>query len=271
MGRGTAIGWTDHSQNFWRGCTKLSPGCAHCYMYRDQLRYGRDPQVVVRAADATFYAPLRWTDPAMVFTCSWSDFWLEEADAWREEAWDVIRRTPHLTWQILTKRPELIPDRLPADWGDGWPHVWLGVSVEYQRYLARVEALAGIPAAVRFVSAEPLLGPVDLTRHLGLLAPSRRGGPGVSSPGRRAIDWVIVGGESGKLNGGPGEVARPMEPAWALDVVRVGRAADVPVFMKQTGSVLARRWGLRHPHGADAAEWPGEYRVQEFPAGRMVG
>src|SRR5512144_1959834 len=124
MGAWSAIEWTDATYNPWRGCEKVSAGCAHCYMFRDQRRYGRDPGVVVRCADATFYAPLRarsWLElrrGARVFACSWSDWFHEAADAWRDEAWDVLRRREDLTWQILTKRPERIAAQLPGDWGD---------------------------------------------------------------------------------------------------------------------------------------------------------
>jgi hypothetical protein len=122
----SGIEWTGHTQNFWIGCVKVSPGCKSCYMFRDQRRFKLDPTRIRRTTDRMFTAPLRWKVPAMVFTCSWSDFFLEQADAWRDEAWDIIRRTPHLTWQILTKRPENILARLPHDWGMGWHHIWLG-------------------------------------------------------------------------------------------------------------------------------------------------
>src|SRR3990167_8205664 len=108
MAERTAIEWTDATWNPWRGCRKVSPGCASCYMFRDQKRYGRDPSEVVPAANASFTAPLRWhrrySLPVrfLVFTCSWSDFFIEEADRWRPAAWDIIRRTPGLTYQILT-------------------------------------------------------------------------------------------------------------------------------------------------------------------------
>src|SRR5215472_9745754 len=128
MGGATGIEWTDATWNPWMGCRKVSPACAHCYMFSDQRRYGHDPGVI-RRSKTTFDAPLRWpTEEKLVFTCSWSDWFIEDADEWRPEAWEVIRQTPHLTYQILTKRPELIADRLPADWGRGWPNVWLGVS-----------------------------------------------------------------------------------------------------------------------------------------------
>ena len=109
-------------------------------MYRDERRYGRDPSVVVRAARATFEEPLKWErriviqsagvlpEPQYVFTCSLSDFFHEKADAWRGDAWEIIRRTPHLTYQILSKRTDRIRACLPPDWGEGYPNVWLGVS-----------------------------------------------------------------------------------------------------------------------------------------------
>jgi protein gp37 len=164
MGEKTEIAWTEKTYNPWQGCTKMSPGCAHCYMFRDKRRYGQDPLVVVRSKDPTFYAPLRWREPALVFTCSWSDFFHAAADEWRDDAWDVIRRTPHLTYQILTKRQDRILQCLPPDWGPvGWPNVWLGVSVENQHFAdIRIPALLQVPARVRFLSCEPLLGPVDL-------------------------------------------------------------------------------------------------------------
>lgn len=168
-------------------------------MFRDQKRYGRDPEVVVRAAPTTFQSPLKWADPKLVFTCSWSDWFHVAADPWRDEAWDVIRRCPQHVFQILTKRPGRIHRHLPEDWGDGWPNVWLGVSVERAAVLHRVDQLRRIPAALRFISAEPLLGS---------LVPA--GGPRLDLNG---IDWVIVGGESGSRKD-----ARPMHPAWAREV-----------------------------------------------------
>src|SRR3990172_2238186 len=107
VGEKTAIAWTDKTWNPWMGCHKVSAGCKACYMYRDMPRYGKDPTVVQRSK-TTFADPLKWPDPAKVFSCSWSDFWIEEADPWRTEAWSIIRRTPHLTYQILTKRPARI-------------------------------------------------------------------------------------------------------------------------------------------------------------------
>ena len=237
MGKETGIEWTDHTWNPWHGCSKVSPGCAHCYMFRDKKRYGQDPELIVRSARATFNKPLAWKDAALVFTCSWSDFFHEAADAWREDAWDIIRRTPHLTYQILTKRPERIAAHLPADWGEGWPNVWLGTSVENQRWAVRAYQLCEIPASCRFISAEPLLGPVDLTAYEPRLD--------VRNP-LELLDWVIVGGESGPR-------ARPMDIAWARDLRNQCERYGVAFFLKQLGGASNPRAhdeavldGLRH-------------------------
>jgi len=181
-------------------------------MYREQTRYGNDPRIVARAAPATFNAPLKWHEPAKVFTCSWSDFFIEQADDWRSEAWKIIRRTPHLTYQILTKRPENIMARLPAGWGEGWPNVWLGVSVESQEYIGRAEELIEIPCTIRFISYEPALGPVDFYE--------------VFKQGY--IHWLISGGESGYN-------PRPANPQWFADVRDECCACDVAYFHKQNG------------------------------------
>src|SRR5262245_48809217 len=192
----TNIPWTGRTWNPWQGCHKKSPGCKNCYMFSDKRRYGQDPNVVVRSRPPTFNAPQKWQRQAeagdlrrLVFTCSWSDWFIEEADPWRPEAWAIIRACPLLSFQILTKRPERIAEQLPDDWGEGYPNVWLGVSIESNAYVDRADLLRTLPAAVRFVSAEPLLGPLPDLDLAGL-------------------DWLIVGGESGSG-------FRPMDPAWA--------------------------------------------------------
>jgi protein gp37 len=240
MGDTTGIQWTEKTWNPWHGCTKVSAGCDHCYMFRDKARYGQDPEVVTRSK-GTFRAPLSWRDPALVFTCSWSDWFHKAADAWRDEAWDIIRRTPHLTYQILTKRPGRIARHLPDDWGEGYPNVWLGVSVENQDAAFRASQLATIPARVRFVSAEPLLGPVWLSNHV------YREGYVNALP---FIHWVIVGGESGPD-------CRPMEIRWARDLIAQCRAHGVAVFVKQLG-------GWPNKQG-DPETWPQDLRVREMP------
>lgn len=208
MAETTAIAWTEHTWNPWHGCTKISPGCAHCYMFRDKARYGQNPEVVVRSK-TTFNAPKKWKS-GLVFTCSWSDWFHKDADPWRDEAWQIVKNTPHLTYQILTKRPGRMARHLPADWGSGYPNVWLGVSVESQAFVNRVEVLRDTPAQVRFISAEPLLGPLSLAGYLD------------------GIHWVIAGGESG-----PG--CRPMEPDWARMILGDCRTAGAAFFLKQLG------------------------------------
>lgn len=189
---------------------------------------------------------LRWMDLRLVFTCSWSDWFHPAADAWRPEAWAIVRATPHLTYQILTKRPELITERLPPDWGQGYENVWLGVSVENSRFTWRAETLAEIPAVTRFVSAEPLLG--------SLFIAGRRKRP----LELRAIDWVIVGGESGPD-------ARAMDVAWAREIAEACRATGTAFFMKQLGSVVAREAGARDRKGGDWAAFPPDLRRREMP------
>lgn len=182
MAKNSEIQWTNHTWNPWQGCRKISAGCQNCYMYAAKKRYGQDPSNIVRSATGTFNAPLKWNEPARVFVCSWSDFFHEDADQWRDDAWSMMRKTPHLIYLLLTKRAENIKDRLPVDWP--LPNVWLGVTVEHQATARRVDILREIPAPVKFVSAEPLLEPVtlDLT----------------------GISWLIAGCES---NGGrPGRL-----------------------------------------------------------------
>lgn len=231
MAEKSNIGWTQATWNPFYGCTKVSPGCAHCYMFRDMKRYGRDPETVTRSK-TTFSDPLKWRDSRLIFTCSWSDWFHADADAWRPEAWDIIRRTPHHTYQVLTKRPERIADHLPADWGNGWPNVWLGTSVENQRWTPRIAKLLQVPAHVHFISGEPLLGSVILVAW----CPScQRPLLGSSSPtcgtchgATTRLDWVIAGGESGVDH-------RPMQLDWARSLRDQCQAAGIPFFLKQLG------------------------------------
>lgn len=235
MGDRTGITWTDSTWNCWQGCLKVSPGCKQCYMYREKERYGQDPKVVVRSKPATFNAPLKWHDPRKVFTCSWTDFFIEQADEWRGDAWNIIRRTPHLTYQILTKRPENIKDRLPSDWGEGWPNVWLGVSVETPDYNWRIIELSDIPAVIRFVSYEPALAAIDF-------APSMAAG---------WIDWIISGGESGYD-------PRPADMDWFRQVRDDCLKFGVAYFHKQHGGSkkVDGVWGGYLLDGVEWAEFP---------------
>ena len=220
MAEQSLIEWTDSTWNPWHGCIKVSPGCKNCYMYRGKERWGKNPRNVVRSR-TTFDDPLRWTTPRRIFTCSWSDWFIEDADPWREEAWQVVRQSPHHTFQILTKRPERILGALPQDWGTGWPNVWVGVSIETQQFIHRKETLQSIPSSLRFISAEPLLGPIEFGELKG-------------------IHWVITGGESGPK-------ARPMDPAWARSIRKQCAASKVTFFHKQNGGtrIVDGAWGGR--------------------------
>jgi len=287
VGDKTHIQWTGpngHTWNPWQGCDKVSPACDFCYMYRDKKRYGQDPEAVVRSATRTFNAPLRWQREAkaagrvdLVFTCSWSDWFHKDADAWRDDAWAIIRQCPNLIFMVLTKRVNLIETRLPKDWGKGYDNVWLGVSVETQAWAQkRIPKLALIPAKVRFLSVEPQLGPITLFgedaddgkgpagRYVSVLKDSLEMGQYYDDEARPDVDWVIVGGESG----GPDE-SRPFDPEWAKDIVGECDNAGVAVFVKQMGSWWARYHHAKDDAGGDPAEWPEVLRRREWPAGYL--
>lgn len=217
MGDKTGISWTDRTWNPWRGCKMVSPGCANCYMFRDQRRYGFDPTIVTRTKPNIWNKPLKWQKEAveanrrdLIFTCSWSDWFIGTADPWRDEAWDIARKCPNLIFQILTKRPENISSRLPHDWGSGWDNVALGVSVENEDFLGRIDILRQIPSKVRFVSAEPLLGPL-------------------SNINLKGIHWLISGGESGPD-------FREMDLDWVRELRDICKEEGVAFFHKQGSS-----------------------------------
>lgn len=232
MSETTAIEWTEATWNPWMGCTKVSAGCDNCYMFSEQRRYGHDPEVV-RRSKTKFSDPLKWKEPKIIFTCSWSDWFHKDADPWRDEAWDIIRRTPQHTYQILTKRPGRIFRHLPADWGNGYPNVWLGTSVESQDFVSRIGPLVNAPARVRFLSCEPLLGPLSLRWGLWQ-GPWDRTAIHDHLDALRMLDWVIVGGESGPN-------ARPMAIEWARELQAQCAEAGVAFFLKQLGGFPDKR------------------------------
>lgn len=250
MAENSKIEWTESTWNPWHGCIKVSPGCKFCYMYTEKKFYGQNPALVVRSK-TKFNDPLKWVRsgkaPKFCFTCSWSDFFIDTADQWRPEAWEIIRKTPQITYQILTKRPERIAEHLPADWGAGYPNVWLGVSVETPEYLPRFDELLKIPAVIHWGSLEPLLADLgrimkylngDPVFHFGdavnaveaktiaILQKVARGA--YLKAGGRLLDWLVVGGESGPK-------ARPMHPDWARSLRDQCLAAGVAFFFKQWG------------------------------------
>lgn len=229
MGFNSSIEWTTHTFNPWWGCTKVSDGCKFCYAESLSNRYGHKvwgpgkPRRLM--SDNHWQEPLKWNADAAhqglryrVFCASMADVFEERAPAGQlERLWELIRKTPHLDWQLLTKRPERITPNLPEDWGVGYDNVWLGTSIEDERVTHRVDYLVAVPAIVRFLSLEPLIGPLPQLALAG-------------------IDWVIVGGESG-----PG--ARPIDEQWVLDIRFQCRAANVPFFFKQWGGVNKKKLG----------------------------
>ena len=224
MAEHSTIEWTDHTFNPWWGCTKVSPACDHCYAETWAKRTGHDvwgaksPRRFL--SEATWNQPVRWNLAAAragrrmrVFCASMADVfeWGHGLSAARERLWELIERTPHLDWLLLTKRPHLVPRLAP--WSTRWPaHVWVGTTVENQRFaVKRIPYLLDIPCRVRFLSCEPLLGPVDLT------------------PWIDELHWVIAGGESG---GG----ARPTHPGWVRGLREQCVAGRVAFHFKQWGS-----------------------------------
>lgn len=194
MSQETIIAWTDHTFNPWMGCEKVSAGCKNCYAElltknRMGLHLWGSPALTTRqVTKAPWQNVLQWNAAAeregvrrRVFCASLCDVFEdhEVANGTRPRLWNLIRKCTALDWQLLTKRPERIASNLPNDWGpDGWPHVWLGTSVEDMRVAGRVDHLRHIPAVVRFISYEPAIGPLDDLDITG-------------------IDWIIYGGESG--------------------------------------------------------------------------
>jgi protein gp37 len=227
-------------------------------MFRDKERYGQDPTIVSRSK-TTFNDPLKWhkkltgNEPLterLVFANSWSDFFLAEANPeWRKDAWKIIKDTPYLVYQILTKRPENIPEMLPPDWDDGYPNVWLGVSVESPDYLWRIDNLARTPASLRFISFEPLLAEIRLSEHYRQLI-------------HDAFSWSILGGESGNEKGY--YRYRPSEISWYQNLI-YDHPRNTAIFLKQLGTHLAKKMKLKDPHGGDPSEWPEDLRVREMP------
>jgi protein gp37 len=278
MAENSHIEWTDHTFNPWIGCTKVSPGCDHCYAAAWDARWGNGwgPHQRRRTSPANWRKPLAWDRDAAaagtrarVFCASLADVFDNDGaitSGWRGDLWHLIHRTPNLDWLLLTKRPQnlaryLCPEEygnLPP-WGRGWPNVWLGTTVENQTEAERrIPHLLATPAAVRFLSCEPLLGPVNLrklTAKAGVIRPylalvdaldgtcqslEHESRDWFRLPAQ--IDWIICGGESG-----PG--ARPMHPDWARSLRDQCQAAGVPFFFKQWGT-----WGPdtgRLPDGSD--------------------
>jgi len=309
MGAASNIAWTDSTFNPWWGCQRVSEGCQHCYAESFAKRTGHKvwgPEEPRRFfGDKHWAEPRQWNREAVlsgtrrrVFCASMADVFEDrrDLDAPRERLFALIMETPSLDWLLLTKRPQNVMRLVPEDWRHRFPSsVWMGTTAENQeRADERIPVLLQIPAVVRFVSAEPLLGPLSIGRYLPdqehreYLAQSIPAGLDLYDR-QPFVSWVIVGGESGAG-------ARPCALEWVQGVVDECRSAQVATFVKQLGAVVvseqrtapaeimqafkgwrakpplapngeywAWRAGLQHPKGGDPAEWPESLRVREFP------
>jgi protein gp37 len=233
----TSIQWTNETWNPVTGCTRVSAGCDHCYAFaQHDMRHvawkrGRFPTAPaqyhlpfsrVQLLTDRLDDPLHWRKPRRVFVNSMSDLFHEQVpDSYIAQVFSVMQRAERHTFQILTKRPERMA-RLCRDVLPLVPNVWLGTSVEHQAAAdTRIPLLLATPAAVRFLSCEPLLSEVDLSTYL-------------SMDGKRRLDWVIVGGESGPHY-------RPMDLDWARSIREQCRAAGVAFFFKQSSGAKPGR------------------------------
>ncbi len=277
MGENSKIEWTHHTFNPWIGCQKVGSGCDHCYAEAMMdTRLGRvdwGPHASRSRTSAAYWRqPLKWDREAAaagerrrVFCASLADVFDNHGSitsGWRGDLWHLIARTPNLDWMLLTKRPGNIKSMLPDGygapaWGGGWPNVWLGCTVVNQAEANRdIPKLLAVPAAVRFLSMEPLLGPVDIERVYMDVVDCAFG----ETANMHGLDLIIAGGESGRG-------ARAMHPDWVRSLRDQCQAAGVAFFFKQWGewapSTQAAATGnprsgwkclAGHPHIPKAAE-----------------
>ena len=211
----TSIEWTDKSWNPVTGCTKISPGCIHCYAEAITKRFRFPNRFDLTLYPERLQQPLSWKKPSKIFVNSMSDLFHEKVPLdFIQSVFQTIEKTPQHTYQILTKRPERLIELAPDL--EFHKNIWLGVSVESQDYISRIDLLRQVPANVRFLSCEPLLGSLylDLTN----------------------IDWVIVGGESG-------EKYRPINLDWVRDIRDQCRRSKVAFFFKQVGGRTSKAGG----------------------------
>lgn len=261
MGEKTGVGWCDCTYNPWWGCVKVSPGCDICYALDQANDYGRTglwgPASTTHRrimAETTQKNPYIWNKQAIkqgcirrVFSGSMCDICEDHPDVVepRKKFITTIEETTMLRWQLLTKRPENFNRFFP--WQQ-WPsHVGAGCSVENQKYAdKRIPYLLEVPAAYRFLSIEPLLGPVDLSPYL------------------YGLDWLIIGGESDWLS--EKNEAREMKLEWVTSIMEQCKAVGgIPIFMKQMGSVWARAHHAEDQKGEKMSEWPKKFQVQQLP------
>ena len=216
------IGWTDHTWNIARGCTKVDADCKYCYMYRDSFDATRYDPATIRKTKTVFNIPSKVKEPSKIFTSSLTDFYHPECDSFRDAAWDQVRANPQHVYQILTKRPERIAMYTPEDICN-MANVWIGTSVGHQDSIHRVHTLVDCPIPNhKFISFEPLYGEIKL--HWAELY---------------GIDWIIVGGESGNETGK--YKYRPCFIDWIMDIWDGAQSAGIPVFIKQGGTYLQKQ------------------------------
>lgn len=328
MAQASDIEWTDATWNPVAGCDPCSPGCKNCYAARmarrleamGQAKYAGTAERrgsvdvftgVINLDESALPIPLKWRKPRRVFVNSMSDLFHDDVPfEFIRRVWRVMVTARQHTFQVLTKRPERmahfleheseVPAMTGLKYGVGWlpKNIWLGTSVEDQKRAdERIPALLECPAAVRFLSCEPLLGPVDLSDAFGTCYHDATDGDTFTgdAPYNHGLHWVIVGGESGPK-------CRPCDPLWVRSVVRQCREAEVPVFVKQMGGNIVTRndmvedtfnscetgWPdpcvehdingvredyqgadcrihLRDKKGGDINEFPADLRIREFP------
>lgn len=240
MAESSGIEWTKSTFNPWIGCTKVSPGCDHCYAEREDnrgifdggARHWGPGAPRYRTSVQNWNKVRRWNREAgktgefwPVFTASLADIFDNEVpDEWRADYWQLVKECQNLTFLVLTKRVGNIKRMLPADWGDGYPNVRLGISVVNQEEADRdIPKLLQIPARCRWLSMEPLVGPVRLDINLPEERALRWYRPMI-----KQLDWIVVGGESGPD-------ARAMHPDWVISLWNQCKAAGVPFLFKQWG------------------------------------
>ena len=238
------IEWTEATWNPVTGCTKISPGCKHCYAERMSLRLqAMGQRNYANGFDLTLHnrmleKPLSWKKPQLIFVNSMSDLFHDEVPVdFILEVFNVMRRASWHQFQVLTKRSQrLLELNGQIDWPD---NVWMGVSVENQDYTFRIDHLRETDTITKFLSLEPLLGPLS----------------GLNLNG---IDWVIVGGESGPR-------ARPMLEGWVIQIRDQCNLASVPLFVKQMGESWARVKKVKSKKGSSMSEWPTGLRIRDYP------
>lgn len=260
MAENSGIAWTTNTFNPWVGCTKVGPGCDHCYAEAWNVRFSTDGQAPNwgpgaprrRTAASNWSKVRKWNkdaatspEPVRVFCASLADVFDNEADpAVRADLWTLVRETPNLRYQFLTKRVGNVRKMLPADWAENFRHCGIVATVvtqdECDRDLPKLRALKDVTAWVG-LSIEPQVERIAPRFTFGL-------------------DWVITGGESDQR----GAKARPYDPAWARELILQGRHYDFAVFVKQMGSNPVGLT-LKDRAGADPSEWPLDLRVREFP------